>query len=311
MARSRPTLLIVFSLLVIGITASACSSSRTDQVSNRYNCRFLPNTQAQVDGKTYSPLWGPMRSDILRTAAFRETDLQATDDRECPGLLPGNIHEIAGVPLDEIFVEVRHTKNTNGSNHTFSVACHFTNEAYVFTAVGAAESPPPFSRPPGEPWSEGSPTPTPRAPVDGPLVELTSEGMLEAGWPYLELFAPDGRKVYWDSGLKLLYKGREYHLSATRRDDREGRPEPIEEITDQIDIIFVEYTENRWPEGLAKSLPHLLTDGKVEDRIRLLRPLDRPSQEVIIIDPCPTFPTNLQPDNIVFWGRVFPPQPEE
>lgn len=289
---------------------TATPSSETVSTSIPRPIRCLPiSPQVEINGITYVPLWGPMRSDIVRTAAFRETNLEAADKRACSGALPASIHEIAGVPIEQMFVEVRETKNNNGSNSSFPVACNFVNEVYTFTAVNAVESPPPFSRPTSEPWSEGSPTPTPSLPTNGPVVDLTAEGLLDAGWPYLELVAPDSRKVYWDSGMRVRYKGVEYRFSANHTlDDRQGRFQlPLEEV-DQIDIILVKYIENRWPEGLARSLPHLLTDGRVGDHVRLLRLLDRPSEEVIIIDPCPTFPNNLQPDNVIFWGRVFPPQ---
>lgn len=308
----RPTLPFMLIVLAISTVIVACSSTPNEEhIRSLGGCRFFPGEQVQVEGNTYTPIWGPMRSDILRTEAFSKTDLVASDNRECAGPLPGNIYEIAGVPLEQVFVEIRQSKDTNGGNSTSPIACHFTNEVYTFTAVGADESPPPFSRPTTPPWSEGSPTPTPSAPLDGPIVELSSAGLLAAGWPYMKLVAPDGRKVYWDSGIRVRYKGTEYRFSANHTlDDRFLSSHlPLDE-TDQIDIIFVHYTEDRWPAGLAKSLPHLLTDGRIDDRVKLLRLLDRPSEEVIIIDPCPTFPTNLQPDNIMFWGRVSPPDTE-
>lgn len=310
MASPRPVLLIALLLFGVALVFAACTNGDSEESRARElfgsPCRFISGQQVQIDGNTYEPLWGPMRSDILRTSAFSETELVAIDDRECPSSLPDNIHEIADIPLDQVFAEIRHTKNIGGGNHSNPLACHFINEVYTFTAEGAAESPPPFGRPTTEPWSEGSPTPVPTAPVDGPIVELTSEGLLEAGWPYMELVAPNGNKVYWDSGIKVSYKGRVYRFSTTHTlIEGGGRFQlPIDE-TDQIDIIFVEYREDRWPEGLAKAMPHLLTDGEVEDRVRLLRPLSRSSDEVIIIDPCPTYPKNLQPNNVMFWGRVF------
>lgn len=268
-------------------------------------CRFFPQEQAEIDGRFYSPLWGPIRSDMIRVEALTETGLEAIDNRECPGTLPENVYEITGVPVEQVFAEIRHTKNSGGGNRSDPLACHFKNHVYTFTAVGAEPPPPPFGRPTQEPWSEGSPTPVPVLTESGPLVELSPEGLLAAGWPGLDLQMPDGRKVYWDSGIRISYQGREYRFSGDlplwSAGDR--LRVPIESL-DQVDIVFVQYLEDRWPEGLASAAPHLLTDGEVEDRIKLYRILDRPAEEVIIIDPCPTFPDNLQPDNIMFWGRI-------
>ncbi len=273
-------------------------------------CRFFPGWQVEIEGNTYAPLWGPMRSDILRTAAFKESDLEAIDARPCPGPLPESIHEIAGVPIDQIFVEMRDAKNTNGAGRRHPIACQYPNEVYVFTAVGAEESPPPYSFPTRvpSPLEVATPTPPPPGSGTGHLLELSVEGLLETGWPVFRV--PDGGDIGWDSGFDVMYEGQRYRFSASPTLNGKGRFElPLDEI-DQINILFVEYLENRWPEGLAKALPHLLTDGKVEDRVRLLRRLDRPSEELIIVDPCPTYPNDLQPDNVVFWGRVFPPPTE-
>lgn len=315
MASLRPITLLAVSLFGIALLLAACTRGGSSEslVDNPFYspCRFSAGQEVEVNGNTYSPLWGPMRSDILRTDAFSKTDLVAVDTRECKSSVPSSIHEIAGVPVEQIFVEFRHTKNMNGANHSFPLACHFVNEVYTFTAIDAEESPPPFSRPTSVPWSEGSPTPVPTAPTDGPFVELSSEGLLAAGWPYFELFAPNGNKVYWDSGIKVRYNGRAYRFSSSMTLNGDGNFEvPLDE-TDQINIIFPRYSEDRWPEGLAKAFPHLLTDGQVEDRVRLLRPLDRSHDDVIIIDPCPTYPNNLQPENVVFWGRIQPPEPAE
>ena len=42
------------------------------ELQERYKCRFLPESLVEIDGNFYSPLWGPMRSDILRTEAFAD-----------------------------------------------------------------------------------------------------------------------------------------------------------------------------------------------------------------------------------------------
>ena len=296
--------------LALAVILTGCANGGPDSPTGLEfgNCRFPPAQLVEVEGNFYEPLWGPIRSDLIRGSTLSPTEFEARDERECPAEVPGNIHEVSGVPIEQVFAEVRDAKDDRGGNASTPLACHHTNEAYAFTAIGSAESPPPFSRLAATqaPSDSSAPTPPPTPPLDGPLVELSAEGLIDAGWPVIHLPAPDGRNVTWDNGVRVLYGGVEYRISSYHPlDDRSSRSFLIDDL-EPVEVIRIEYRDDRWPEALGTSMPHVLESGIVEDRVRIYRPADRSADDVIVVDPCPTYPDNLQPNNLVFWGRVTP-----
>ena len=299
-------LLVVIAIALVRCTTGSPGSPTAPTLGG--DCHVPPPPQVEINGVFYEPLWGPVRSDITQMNAISSTTLKAEDNRKCPFNVPDNVNQISGVPIDQMFVEIRDASNMNGGNASTPLACHHPYEAYVFTAVGSEESPSPFSRPTATPSSGTTPTPTPppAPPTNGPLVELSSQGLLDAGSPYIYLQAPDGRYVSWDSGIRIMYKGREYHFSNNRPlDDHSSLRIPLDDLV-PIELIRVQYVEDRWPIGLAKALPFLLKSGEAEDWVRIYRPKDRSAEDVIVVDPCPTYPDDLQPNNLVFWGRIEP-----
>ena len=126
------------------------------------------------------------------------------------------------------------------------------------------------------------PTPVPTLDTSGISTVLSSEGLLGAGWPLVNM-----------ANLQIEFRGVEYTYV-----DRSysGGYVPIEEI-EELETLAIAYPIEigRLP---YPDLEELATGGMVVDHVRIYRVSERPVNEVIVIDQCSS---DLRGDHFVLY----------
>ncbi len=238
--------------------------------------------------KDYTPVFGPLRADLLNVSLMESTELTLKDDVVQEAGNGRLVYAVPGMPLAEGFL-VRYgvsdsTVYTPGSYPT----CQPGSGAFVYTAFGAEPPPPPLSPVTPAAAYPGGPTPTPvPTPTSSPSspVTLSPIGVLEAGWPTLNLEA-----------VQPIYKGVMYHFTSFRYINDYGWGASIPpEALEEIEVLNITYLVQA---NLPSPLDTLVLGDVVTDHVRLLMFKDRLASEVIVVDQCPV---DLQGDQFVFY----------
>ena len=244
-------------------------------------------------GVGYEYAAGPLREDLLDVDRLRPTGLVLGDEGP---LLEGSegkrVYTLPGVPIEQEFL-VRSINRgygprpAGGTGGTSYPVCQQGVGAYVYTAEGA--SPPPWWPSSPQPAYPGGPTPTPVPTPDLPVVAtaLSSEGLLEVGWPVVNM----ERLRFEFQGIEYDYVGSGYVND--RGADTSISPDEIKEV----ETLFITHFIDLGPMP-SPALEEITSDGTVTDHVPVYRLADRPASEVIVVDQCPG---RLQGDQFVLY----------
>ena len=243
--------------------------------------------------REFSPILGPVRGDLLAVGRLEPTGLVLNDKVVEQGSDGNLVFAVPGVPLDEGFMVVYH-----GSDWPVYIpasaypTCQLGAGAYVYTAVGASPPPPPLGPvTPSAPYP-GGPTPTPvPTPSSGPFpTALSADGLLASGWPRMNL-----------ERVQLKYLGVNYRSTGGGYINDWGADTSIaHDLLEELEILNITY---RVDVDLPTPLASLVIGDPVTDRVRVYRLKDRPRNEVIVVDQCPS---DFQGDQFLFYKAGEP-----
>ena len=207
-------------------------------------------------GIDYEAVAGPIREDLLDVDRLEPTELALNDSglRDSKG---GRVYLLPGVPLEQGFL-VRSTEKGMYRDiwyldpETAYPVCQPGARNHFYVAEGTSPTPPSVPA-----------TDTPTIKTD-----LSSEGLLEAGWPLVNM-----------ASLKFEFRGVEYSYVDH---SHFGGYVQIEEL----ETLVIDYNVDvgRLP---SPALEEIATGATVQDRIRIYRLPNRPVNEVILVDQCP------------------------
>ena len=216
----------------------------------------------------YEAVAGPIRAELLDTERLEPTGLGLWDVQLQKGDEGRRVYALPGVPLERGFL-VRSAEKGVYSDiwyfdpETAYPVCQPGARNFFFVAKGASPQP----------------TPVPTPDTSGISTVLSSEGLLGAGWPLVNM-----------ANLQIEFRGVEYTYA-----DRSysGGYVPIEELETLAIAYPVEIGRLPYP-----ALEELATGGMVVDHVRIYRFSERPINEVIVIDQCPS---DLRGDHFVLY----------
>ena len=216
----------------------------------------------------YEAVAGPIRAELLDTERLEPTGLGLWDVQLQKGDEGRRVYALPGVPLERGFL-VRSAEKGVYSDiwyldpETAYPVCQPGAHNFFFVAKGASPQP----------------TPVPTPDTSGISTVLSSEGLLGAGWPLVNM-----------ANLQIEFRGVEYTYA-----DRSysGGYVPIEELETLAIAYPVEIGRLPYP-----ALEELATGGMVVDHVRIYRFSERPINEVIVIDQCPS---DLRGDHFVLY----------
>ena len=216
----------------------------------------------------YEAVAGPIRAELLDTERLEPTGLGLWDVQLQKGDEGRRVYALPGVPLERGFL-VRSAEKGVYSDiwyfgpETAYPVCQPGARNFFFVAKGASPQP----------------TPVPTPDTSGISTVLSSEGLLGAGWPLVNM-----------ANLQIEFRGVEYTYV-----DRSysGGYVPIEELETLAIAYPVEIGRLPYP-----ALEELATGGMVVDHVRIYRVSERPINEVIVIDQCPS---DLRGDHFVLY----------
>ena len=207
-------------------------------------------------GIDYEAVAGPIREELLDVDRLEPTELALNDSglRDSKG---GRVYLLPGVPLEQGFL-VRSTEKGMYRDiwyldpETAYPVCQPGAHNHFYVAEGTSPTPPSVPA-----------TDTPAIKTD-----LSSEGLLEAGWPLVNM-----------ASLKFEFRGVEYSYVDH---SHFGGYVQIEEL----ETLVIDYNVDvgRLP---SPALEEIATGATVQDRIRIYRLPNRPVNEVILVDQCP------------------------
>ena len=283
---------LIGSAAVTLLLLAACGGAAATLTIPRAARPALPLDVRYLD-REFSPILGPVRGDLLAVGRLEPTGLVLNDKVVEQGNNGNLVFAVPGVPLDEGFMVVYH-----GSDWPVYIpasaypTCQLGAGAYVYTAVGASPPPPPLGPvTPSAPYPGGPPpTPLPTPSLGPVLVNLTSEGLLNAAWPLVSL-----------ESLEPVYEGVSYRFTSFRYIDQRGSDASIPpHLLEEIEILSITYGVNV---DLPTPLASLVIGDPVTDRVRVYRLKDRPRNEVIVVDQCPS---DFQGDQFLFYKAREP-----
>ncbi len=208
------------------------------------------------EGIDYEAVAGPIREELLDVDRLEPTQLALNDSglRDSKG---GRVYLLPGVPLEQGFL-VRSTEQGLYKDiwyldpETAYPVCQPGARNYFYVAEGT--SPTPSSVP-------GTDTPT-------IATDLSSEGLLDAGWPLVNM-----------ANLRIEFRGVEYNYVDH---SHFGGYVQIEEL----ETLAIDYHLDFGPLP-SPALQEIATGATVQDRIRIYRLPKRPVGEVILVSQCP------------------------
>ena len=216
----------------------------------------------------YEAVAGPIRAELLDTERLEPTGLGLWDVQLQKGDEGRRVYALPGVPLERGFL-VRSAEKGVYSDiwyfgpETAYPVCQPGARNFFFVAKGASPQPTPVHTPD----------------TSGISTVLSSEGLLGAGWPLVNM-----------ANLQIEFRGVEY-IYVDRSPS--GGYVPIEELETLAIAYPVEIGRLPYP-----ALEELATGGMVVDHVRIYRVSERPINEVIVIDQCPS---ELRGDHFVLY----------
>ncbi len=281
------TAMVILSLLAFA-GCSGNTASQTLVVPRFPAAHSAPPLVVRYLGREFSPTLGPVRGDLLAMGRLESTGLALNDVVVEPGDNGNLVFAVPGVPLNEGFLVVYHGSDWPVYFPASAYpTCQLGTGAYVYTVVGASPPPPPLGPVTPSAAYPGGPTPTPvPTPSFRPLpADLTPEGLLNAGWPRVNLEL-----------LEPAYQGISYRFSGFGYIDERGSGASIPPgVLEELGVLSMTY---RIDVHLPPPLGSLVIGDSVTDRVRVFRFKDRPGSEVIIVEQCPP---DFQGDQYLFY----------
>ncbi len=207
------------------------------------------------EGIDYEAVAGPIREELLDVESLEPTQLALSGTGLAERSTGRRVYLLPGVPLEQGFL-VRSAEKGMYKEiwyldpDTAYPVCQPGSRNYFYVAEGA------------------SPTPASVPGADIPTTELSSEGLLEAGWPLVNM-----------ASLQIESRGVKYNYVDH---SQFGGYVQIEEL----ETLAIDYHVDigRLP---SPALEEIATGATVQDRIRIYRLPNRPVNEVILVDQCP------------------------